>query len=327
LFAACLLPEFLQDAGLEELMELAEDVGAVDLGGEFVDGEDVVGEARRLAGRPSEDATRSVHVFGAHPVGHGARVRQGDLAVGALFPEVVLAVGRQFRGGGKEDVLVDGEREPPLGAVREPFAVVVGPLIHALPMLGAEAALGLRLGDPGLGLELADFPLLFGVLLLAELEIDPGALALEATEDIGSALADAGVVVAELIALVVAGVHPAIHRVADAGAALELEVERIVLEDEFVEVLGGHVQLLRHVRPRQAAGAQMGGTLEHVLVAGSGGSDHDGTGGQCDPDDRRRESPGEALTRRLTSPVRRGFRVTPEGLLRKGAGTVCVPAT
>jgi hypothetical protein len=314
LLPARLLLEFLQQAGLEELIELAEDVGAVGLGGELVDGEDVVGEAGRLAGRPAEDAPRRIHVLGAHPVGHGARVRQGDLAVGALLAEVVLAIGGQFRGGGEEDVFVNGQRQPPLGAVREPLAVVVGPLVHALPMLEAEAALGLRLGDPGLGLELADFSLPFGVLLLAELEVDPGAFALEAAEDVGGALTDAGVRVLELVALVVAGVDAAVHRVADAGGALELEVEGVVLKDEFVEVLVGHVQSLRHVRPGQTAGAQIGGALEHVLVVGCGGSDHGDTVGK----ESSRQTPSAAAAgtdgERLTGSVESG-------------GTRSVPAT
>jgi hypothetical protein len=66
--------EFLELTGAEELIELADDVGEAGLAGDLVDGEDVVGEALRVAGRPAHDAAGRVDVLGAHPVGDGAGV-------------------------------------------------------------------------------------------------------------------------------------------------------------------------------------------------------------------------------------------------------------
>jgi hypothetical protein len=292
-----LFAELVEGAGLHELGELAEDVGEVGLAVDLVDGEDVVGEAPRLAGRPADDAVGGTLVFGAHPVGERAVLGQLDLPVHALFAEVLLAIGGELGGGGEQNVLINAQREKALGRGREPVAVVGGPFGLALLELAALVApgIGLGFGAAGLGLELADFlllliefELLVGQFDLEILGVDVGALALQSAEDIRGALADAGFPIAELEALVLAGQHLVLDGVADAGAPLQLEVELVVDEGEFLEFREGHTQPFRRVGPRMALGAQVRGALEDLLVVGVGGSDHGDTGKE-DLHDRDRD--------------------------------------
>ena len=240
-----------------------------------------MGIAAGLAGRPADDAAPGALVIRAHPERERTVGGEFDLPVQALFAEVLIAIGGELGGVGEEDVLVDPQREEALGGRGEPLAVIVGPFGLASLELGARVALGLDggLGDAGLGLDLADLLLLLGVLQLAELHVDVGALSLKAAEQVGGALDDAGVLVVKLVGFLQAGERLAIGGVADVGAALVFEEQPLVLEGKFVDLLEGHVHHVRHLLPRQAAGAQIGGALEHVLVVGAGGSDHGDTGG------------------------------------------------
>jgi hypothetical protein len=289
----------------QHFLGLAQEVGHVEGLVVAADAQDVVREAVGVARQPAAGVAGLGVVIRPHPVRQRLGVGQLNLPVDALFAEVALAIGRELVPRRVIQISENIERVATQLRFREQLVEVVQRLRrHRRPgrrRVRERLAYDRRLGGDRRGIRGRVGAFAFGLLLLllelvleipvhfdqsdavtqgVGLHVDAGAVDFDAADDVGGALRQFDVGVAELAA-------QAEHAfLADFGEGVAIGlgpvavVEPVVVAGEFFEALGAGLEVGGSLSPRFAAGAQVGGALEEGVVGRSGEKCHKSPSGQ-----------------------------------------------